>query len=416
MKVLLVNTNDILGGAARAVYRLHRALLEEGINSIMLVQRKLSDDYTVIDLANNKIRKGFNLLRPTIDQIPVKFYKNRTKTLFSPSWFGFSNVIKKISEINPDIVHLNWITGGMIRIEDLAKIKQPIVWTLHDNWAFTGGCHIMWECEKYKTECGACPILGSLKEDDLSKKVFLRKKKTFSKIRNMVIVTPSRWLYECSKNSALLKDRRHFRIPNLVNTDVFKPFDKEKARELWNLPKNKKLILFGAMNALSDVNKGFNLLVEAIHKINYEDIEIVIFGSSQPERPPNFKFRTHYLGRLYDDISLVSLYNAADITVVPSLQENLSNTIMESLSCGVPVVAFNIGGNSDMIEHKINGYLAKPFDTEDLAQGIEWILSLSESEYNRLCRNARDKVLKEFDSKIVAKKYIKLYEEVLNKQ
>ena len=154
MKILIVNTSDTGGGAARAAYRLHQALLAREIDSQMLVQHKGSDDFTVLS-PTSKIKKGINLLRFTLDVFPVSFYKNRTKTLFSPAWLPFSGIVDKINEINPDIVHLHWICGGMIKIEDLAKIKAPIVWSLHDNWAFTGGCHIMWECEKYKENCGA---------------------------------------------------------------------------------------------------------------------------------------------------------------------------------------------------------------------------------------------------------------------
>jgi len=178
------------------------------------------------------------------------------------------------------------------------------------------------------------------------------------------------------------------------------------------LSKDKKLVLFGAVSATSDPRKGFKELSEALRKLKLRDIELVVFGSSKPKDAPDFGFNTHYLGHLHDDVSLVTLYNAVDVTVVPSLQENLSNTIMESLSCGTPVVAFNIGGNSDMIEHKINGYLAKPYDTDDLAKGIEWILS--SPNYNELCENARNKVLREFDSKVVVKKYIELYDKIIS--
>jgi len=411
MKVLIVNTSDIQGGAARAAYRLHKALLNEGIDSQMLVQKKSSDDYTVIGPIS-KIEKTFSFLRPQLDQLPVKFYKNRTKTLFSPSWIGNKKIIQKINEIDPDIVHLHWICGGMIKIEDLLKIKKPIVWSLHDNWAFTGGCHIKWDCEKYKNECGACPRLGSNKIKDLSKWVWDRKYKTFNKINNLTIIGLSKWVTECSKNSTLLKDKKHITLPNPIDTTVFKPFDKDKARELWNLPKNKKLILFGAMSATSDVNKGFKQLIEVLQKLNKtNEIEFVVFGSSKPKNAPEFGFKAHYVGKLEDDVSLVTLYNAVDVMVVPSLQENLSNTIMESLSCATPVVAFNIGGNSDMIEHKKNGYLAKPFNTTDLKDGIEWVLNAN--NYDELCKNAREKVVKEFDSKVVAKKYIELYEKLL---
>ncbi|MCI0501916.1 MAG: glycosyltransferase family 4 protein, partial [Epsilonproteobacteria bacterium] len=351
-------------------------------------------------------------LRPTVDSLPTRLYKQRTKTLFSPSWIGFSGIVDKINEISPDIVHLHWICGGMMRIEDIARVKVPIVWSLHDNWAFTGGCHIMWECDKYKESCGNCPRLGSNKINDLSKKIFNRKQKTFASKKDITIVGLSHWLNECSKSSTLLKDKKHINLPNPIDTNTFKPFDKEKARELWSLPKDKKLVLFGAMNSTSDINKGFAELSNAMGKLSSQDIEFVVFGSSQPKNAPDFGFKTHYLGHLHDDVSLVTLYSAVDVMVVPSLQENLSNAIMESLSCGTPVVGFDIGGNSDMIEHQKTGYLAQPFESEDLACGIEWVLIAS--NYDELCANAREKVVREFDSRVVAGKYIKLYEAILN--
>ena len=411
MKILIVNTSDIQGGAARAAYRLHRSLLEAGIHSQMLVQKKSSDDYMVIPLAQTKFQKGINLIHPTLDQLPVKSYKNRTKTLFSPSWFGFNNVVDKINEINPDIVHLHWICGGMITIEDIARIKAPIVWSLHDMWAFTGGCHYDEECTRYEKECGECKVLGSDKEKDLSRKTFKRKQKVFNLKQDIIIVGLSKWLNECSKKSTLLKDKKHINLPNPIDTNIFKPFDKEKARELWSLPKDKKLVLFGAMGATSNPRKGFSELSEAMQKLENSDIEFIVFGSSEPKESQNFGFKTHYLGSLADDVSLVTLYSAVDVMIVPSLQENLSNAIMESLSCATPIVAFDIGGNSDMVEHQTNGYLANPYDTTDLKDGIEWVLS--NEQYDEICQNAREKVLKEFDSKVVAKKYIKLYESVL---
>ena len=413
MKILIVNTSDIEGGAARAAYRLHKALRSQGVDSQMLVQNKSSDDYTVI-AEKDKVKKTLNKLRPFFDSIPVRFYKNRTKTLFSSSWLPFSNIVNKINEINPDIVHLHWICGGMLKIEDLKKIKKPIVWTLHDNWAFTGGCHIKWDCDKYKDICGACPVLSSNKEYDLSRRVWERKNKTFKKLNNIMIVCPSRWLTNLSKESRLLGDKEHINIPNLIDTNSFKPFDKDRAKGLWNLPKDKRLILFGAMNATSDINKGFNILMEALNLLKIDNVEFVVFGSCKPKNPPDFKFKSHYVGHLNDDISLVTLYNTVDVMVVPSIQENLSNAIMENLACGTPVVAFDIGGNGDMIEHKINGYLAKPYESKDLAEGIEWVLNLPIHDYDKLCENARRKVVEEFDSKIVVKKYIDLYREILN--
>ena len=410
MKILIVNTSDIQGGAARAAYRLHSALLVEGVDSQMLAQSQSSDNLTVIG-PQTKVQKALGKLRPTLDGLPVHRYKERTKTLFSPSWLPFSSIVERINAINPDIVHLHWIAGGMMRIEDIAKIKAPIVWSLHDMWAFTGGCHYDEECHAYTKDCGSCKVLRSHKNNDLSKKVFIRKQKTFTKIDNMTVVGLSSWLNDCSKNSSLLKDKRHINLPNPINTTRFQPFDKNKARTLWNLPTDKKLVLFGAMGVTSDPRKGFNELSEALHELKDDSIELVIFGSSQPKNPHNFAFKTHYLGQLHDDVSLVTLYSAVDVMIVPSLQENLSNAIIESLACATPVVGFDIGGNSDMIEHHKTGYLAEPFDSNDLAKGIEWVLN-SES-YDELCQNAREKVLREFDSQVVAKKYIDLYNKII---
>jgi len=410
MKILIVNTSDIQGGAARAAYRLHQALLTEGVDSQMLVQSQSSDDFTVIG-PQTKVQKALGKLRPTLDSLPVHRYKDRTKTLFSPSWLPFSSIVERINSINPDVVHLHWIAGGMIRIEDLPKIKAPIVWSLHDMWAFTGGCHYDEECGAYQKQCGTCPVLGSNKLQDLSHKVWLRKKANFDKIANLNIIGLSRWLADCAKQSSLLQDALVFNLPNPIDTSTFAPFDKQQARALLNLPQDKNLVLFGAMGAISDPRKGFKELAEALTHLDADNTELVVFGSSQPKTSQGLKQKAHYLGQLHDDVSLRVLYSAADVMIVPSLQENLSNAIMESLACGTPVVGFAIGGNSDLIEHQVTGYLAKPYSATDLAQGIEWVLNAS--NYQKLSQNARDKVLREFDSQVVAKKYIDLYNQII---
>ena len=411
MKILIVNISDIQGGAARAAYRLHKALLGSGIDSQMLVQSKSCDDFTVIS-ASAKVQKAVAMLRPTLDSLPVRLYKNRTRTLFSPSWLGFSGIVEKINKINPDIVHLHWICGGMMRVEDIALIKAPIVWSLHDMWAFTGGCHYDEECEGHKDGCGNCKVLDSDKQNDLSAKLFKRKQKAFASKKDMTIVGLSKWLKECSESSTLLKNKKHINLPNPIDTDTFKPFDKEKSRELWCLPKDKKLVLFGAMGATSDPRKGFKELSDAMEHLTSKDIEFVVFGSGKPQNAPDFGFKTHYLGILHDDVSLITLYSAVDVMVVPSLQEAFGQTASESMSCGTPVVAFGATGLLDIVVHQKTGYLAKPFESKDLADGIEWILNTP--YYYELCMNAREKVVREFDSKVVAGKYEELYEKILD--
>jgi len=410
LNILIVNTHDLTGGAARAAYRLHCALLNAGIDSQMLVQVKVSDDYTVLT-NETKIKKGLAKLRPILDAIPVKFYKNRTKTLFSPAWVPSLGLAERINALNPDVVHLHWINGGMLRFEELTKINAPIVWSLHDMWAFTGGCHYDGECEGYKNSCGACKVLGSRKVYDLSSRVYRRKVKAFSSISNLTVVGLSNWLAQAARQSSLFKQVSVVNLPNPINTTIFSPMEKSVARDLFNLPQNKKLVLFGAMGGSSDPRKGLEQLSVALKKMDVENTELVVFGSSEPQKSQGFKQKTHYLGCLHDDVSLRVLYCAVDVMVVPSLQENLSNAIMESLACGIPVVGFDIGGNGDLIEHQKNGYLAKPFDTDDLAKGIELILNAE--NYSELCQNARNKVLREYDSQVVSSRYIDLYNQIL---
>lgn len=409
MKILIVNTYDIHGGAARAVYRLHKALLEAGMNSQMLVQSKSSDDFTVLG-PQTKFQKAMSKLRPTLDSIPVRRYPERTKTFFSPSWLPFAGLVDKINSLNPDVVHLNWIVGGMMRIEDLTFIKAPIVWCLNDMWAFTGGCHYDEGCAGYQKQCGLCPVLGSTKKNDLSRKVYLRKQSSYSLLPTMTIVGVSKWLADCASSSSLFKNNPIVTLPNPIDTQTFAPFNKLEARKLFNLQQDKKLILFGAIGATSDPRKGYSELLQAIEHLPNE-YELVVFGSSEPQIPQGFKQKTHYLGHLNDNLSLRVLYSAADVMVVPSLQEAFGQTATESLSCGTPVVAFGATGLLDIVDHQINGYLAKPFDIQDLASGIDWVLNHVKPEL--LATAARSKVLRDFDSQVVAKKYVDLYKDVI---
>lgn len=415
MKILHINTTDIEGGAARAAYRLHKALLKKRLDSQMLVQTKNSDDNTIHTVYKTKLGKACSLLRPFFDALPLKCYKNRTKTLFSPAWFPFSKVLDRINELNPDVVHLHWICGGILPIEDLAKIKKPIVWTLHDMWAFTGGEHIDEGQGHYLGKCGYSKVLGSKKENDLSRKGWNRKNKVYSKMDKLLIISPSKWMHNEAKKSTLLKDKTHYLLPNVIDTNLFKPLEKKIARGLWRLSQDKKLILFGAMSATSDPNKGYDLLMKAIKFLNGCNAEIVVFGSSKPINEQSLgNFKITYVGRLHDDVSLITLYSCADVMVVPSKQENLPQTVTEAMACGVPVVAFNTTGIPTIIDHKINGYLASPFDSEDLKNGIEWVLN--NENYEQLSKNAREKIERYFSNEVLISRYISLYKECLNEK
>lgn len=406
MKVLIVNYADLAGGAARAAYRLHEGLRSIGVRSQLLVASKSSDDPDVLgpgSLFNRYLAKA----RAVADQWPTRRYPGHTRTLFTPAWLPFSGLAARINASDADVVHLHWINGGMARIEDIAAIRKPIVWSLHDMWAFTGGCHYDEECGRYTASCGACPALGSKDEADLSRKVFERKAHTFSAARNMTIVGLSGWMAGSARASALFKDKRVVQLPNPIDTSVFAPTDKRAAKRGMGLAEDRPLVLFGAMNATADPRKGFAHLSEALRLLPPGSVELGVFGADRPADPPDLGHPVHYLGRFDDDPSLCALYNAADVTLVPSVQENLSNTIVESLACGTPAVGFAIGGNGDMIIDRVNGALARPFDAAHLAECIRWVVEHPDPAL--LGANARRIAMERFHAPLVARQYEALY-------
>lgn len=405
MKILHINTTDIVGGAGIAAYRLHSALRQERIESFMLVQHKKSDDKYIIK--NNSFRYT-NKLRTEIDYLPFRFASNKKTKIFSVAWLK-SNITKIIHEIKPDIIHLHWINNGFVKIEELKKFNIPIIWSLHDMWAFTGGCHYDAECGNYKTDCSECPILR--KNSKLSSKIFSRKEKIYKQIKNIHINGLSKWLANCASESSLLSEKTVHNIPNCIDINEFYPISKIEAKKQLSLPKNKKTILFGAIGGTKDERKGYDLLESALKKMETKsDKSLVVFGSHNKQKTTKYGFELHFLGHISDKKQMQLVYSAADIIVVPSRQENLSNVVLEALSCGTPAVTFDIGGMSDMIEHKKNGYLAKAFDTNDLLKGINWVLK--NQNYEEITKNAHQIIKNKFTYSIVAKQYIEVYKNI----
>lgn len=357
-------------------------------------------------------------VRPFIDRIPLKLY-DWQKTPFRSACIG-RNIIDHELVKKTDIVNLHWIAGGFLSIRGisrLVKLGKPIVWTLHDMWAFTGGCHYSGDCEKYIDSCGACPQLNSDKDNDITRKIWRRKKRAYKDL-DLTIVTPSRWLAECAKRSSLLSDLEVEVIPNGLNTNIFKPIEKLAAKTILNLPKNKKIILFGAISATANKLKGFKYLKEAISKLekmktfDKGKLCLGIFGASHSRDIEKISFQVKFLGRLHDDFSLALSCSAADVFIIPSLQDNLPNTVMEALSCGTPVVGFNIGGIPEMLEHQVNGYLSRYKDSQSLAEGIKWILE-DENRAFKLREAARRKAVEKYTLKIQAERYVDLYKALL---
>jgi len=413
MKVLLLSSSDFIGGAARAAYRLHKGFEQLKIDTQMLVQVKSSDDASVVAPQTN-LKKSAVALRPSLDYLPLRLYPQRDRTNFSTQWVPDS-IASRIKQLAPDIVNLHWVCDGFLQIETLAKLDRPIVWTLHDMWAFTGGCHYSQDCDRYTASCGNCPQLHSDQTCDLSRWIWSRKTKAWKNL-NLTIVTPSHWLAKCARTSSLFQGLPIEVIPYGIDLEQYKPIDRKLARSLLNLPQDKQLILFTAVQATSDRRKGFHLLRAALEHLNQLDraakAELLVVGAFQPSDSIELGLQTRYLGRLNDDVSLALTYAAADVFVAPSTQDNLPNTVMEAIACGTPCVAFNIGGMADLIDHQCNGYLAQPFQTEELAHGIAWILADPE-RHRRLAEAARQKAEQEFALEKQATRYVTLFQQVL---
>lgn len=409
-KVLHLSSFDVVGGAARAAYRIHQGLLGIGANSQMLVQYKVGGDRAVEVTEGKVITRG----RSLIDSAPLKQYPQRQQ-LFSPQWVPDA-IASKVAQLNPDIINLNWVCNGFLRVETLAKLNRPLTWTLQDMWAFTGGCHYSQGCDRYQDSCGNCPQLQSDREADLSRSVWQRKAKAWKSL-NLTVVAPSEWMAKCASASSLFKNVRVEVIPFGLDIAVFKPVEARVARELLNLPQDKQLVLFGAIDATGDLRKGFHLLQAALRNLSQsgwgDRIELVVFGSSKPDKPIDLGFPVHYLGKLQDDLSLRLAYAAADVMIAPSIEEAFGQTASESLACGTPVVVFTNTGLKDIVDHQQNGYVASYCDTEDLAKGIAWVLEDSE-RHQHLRHAAREKAEREYAMEVQAHRYLSLFHEILN--
>ena len=418
MKILIISTYDLQAGAGRCAYRLMEGLREISVDADLLALNSNSKNPHVINLDGKWIKFGNKLnLFEKPDRLAGRFYQPQNNISFSAAETGALGLEKKIAEINPDLIHLHWFQGGFMRPETMLSFNCPIVWTMHDMWPFTGGCHYDKHCGRYKENCGTCPILNSEKEKDLSRRIYNRKSKVINKLDSLSIIGSSRWLTNCGKESSLFQGLRVENIPTGLDMEFFKPIDKKVARQLLNLPQDKKLVLFGAMSATSDERKGYKYLRQALNKIetegNTHNIATVVFGGAPYYSDSDLKIPQYHTGHLYDNVSLVTLYSAADVMVVPSVQENLANTIIESTACGTPVVAFDIGGNGDMIKHQTNGYLAKPLDVDDLANGISWVVD-SDERSQKLSQNAREYASKHFELKHISQLHKTFYEELID--
>jgi len=418
MKVTLINTSDAGGGAPAACMRLLKALRQNKADARLLVQEKHTDDDSVTTIANSPFAKLMAMYRNLRERLPFIVFDAENRSVrfaFSTAKTGTDISTHKLVK-DADVLHLHWINQGFQSINNLIRLSRlgkPVVWTLHDMWAFTGGCHYAGDCDHFTHQCGHCWMLKKPRARDISNKGWKRKMHLFSDKDSIVFITCSNWLAGVARKSSLLEGYRIEAIPNPIDTNIFAPQNDKVDRIKWTLPADKKIILFGAAN-IADRRKGLIYLVEALELLKKEygtEVEIVIFGKNKAFDMDLLPYKVHQMGVVTSQDKLAELYSLADVFVTPAVEDNLPNTVMEALSCGTPVVAFNTGGIPDMVDHLKNGYLAEYKSAVDLAAGISFVLN--EANAVELSKNARNKVLQNFTNEIVAQKYMAVYQSLL---
>ncbi len=420
MKVVLVNTSEKKGGAAVACKRLVKALRKSGVSVKMIVRDKQTDNPDVVSVNTSFWKTKINFFRFVWERLVIwlnNFFSR--KNLFAVS---LANTGVDVSEHplvqEADVIHIHWMNQGFLSlksVEKLIRLNKPVVWTMHDMWPCTGICHHARNCSHYTQDCGDCFFLKLPGKKDLSYRIFQKKLRVG--YENICFVACSNWLKIKAEKSRLLKHSKLTVIPNPLDINLFSPVDKSEVRQKLGLSLNSYFLLFGAAK-VGDVRKGFEYYFEALRLLNRKmpelngKLELIFMGEFGLEMPHDIPYPAHFTGFLTDEKKIADWYNAASLFVLPSLEENLPNMIMESMACGTPVVGFDTGGVPEMIDHKYNGYVARYKDSYDLMKGIYWILFEANSEI--LSQKVRQKVVENYAEEIIARKYYNLYEQLLN--
>ncbi len=375
----------------------------------MLVNDASSQHWTV-EGPQGKWDRMTAMVRPVLGRLPNRLLTTGNPILHSSAMLP-SGWPRKINLSDADVAHLQWVNLEMMSIGDIGRIEKPIVWTLHDMWAFCGAEHVT---EDFRWRDGYLRTNRPSPESgfDLNRWVWQRKRKAWR--RPMHIVAPSHWLADCVRQSVLMCGWPVSVIHNPLDTEVWRPIEKHSARQLLGLTSAGPLLLFGTFGANAAPHKGFDLLLSSLQHLREQmgDLHLLILGQNAPREPLDLGFPVYYMGHLHDDLSLRVLYSAADVIVIPSRIENLPNMGVESLACGTPVVAFDTCGLPDIISHQQTGYLAKAFDAEDLAHGIQWVLEDSE-RYAWLATQAREDAVARFSYQKVARQYMDVYHQAI---
>lgn len=434
MNVLIVNTSDKTGGAAIAASRLMEALNANGVKARMLVRDKQTERLEVVAIPQSPLLKA-----KFVWERAVIWMRNRLsmKHLWEVDIANTGTDITQLPEFQwADIIHLHWINQGFLSWHDIERIVQTgkrVVWTLHDQWPYTGICHYTEGCERYQSHCHHCPLLrgGNDRPDceerggkDLSYKLFERKLATYQLINRITFVGCSEWITALARKSALLRGRqtdgvngsiapcRVVHIPNTINQTVFRPTDKVAARSALGLPTDKQLLLFSSLK-VTDKRKGIDYLIEACrllasqHPECRERLGIVVVGKNTEAMQGMFPFPLYPLPYITDEQRMAQLYTAVDAFITPSLQDNLPNTIVEAMSVGTPCVGFRVGGIPEMVHHLSDGYVAESQNAQDLADGILYVTD--PKHHGALSREAARFAAQTYQPSRIARLYESVY-------
>ncbi len=423
MKITHINTFDIQGGAAIAAYRLHQGLLKIGQESQMLTRYKTSQDNTVFEVKCSSIdhKTDFNYSY-CIEKHYI--YYNRTSltnTLFSLGYLGFN--LDELPQLkNSDIINLHWVANDFqshITIKKLLELGKPVIWTLHDMAAFTGGCHYSARCDKYQTDCLNCPQLVN----DIYglTQTILEEKATIFNHPNLTIVTPSKWLGECAKKSRVFGKNSIKVIPSSLDTNIFKPIPKTEAKINLTLSPDNIILLIGAISS-KEKRKGFDELIEVFkicqentnfnQLVNDNTLKICAFGESM-EDLNQLNLSIFSFGVIDSEETLSLIYSAADMFILPSLEDNLPNTMIEAMSCGTPVIAFEIGGIPDLVTNSMTGFTAPEKNLQVMAKKIIQLIENKELR-QQMSNQCRQLIVDNYSLENQANNYLNLYQNLLN--
>jgi glycosyltransferase involved in cell wall biosynthesis len=418
LNIVQVTTEDIHGGAAIAAYRLYTGLRIFNQNVRMLVKNKKATNPEVIAVLPDDDEREIEMesLSDLIHQECIQ--NNRTAistTLFSYPIFGYDFTQSALLK-NADIINLHWINFfcSLSSLKTIVGLKKPIVWTLHDQWLLTGGCHYTSGCDEYLKECLNCPQLAH--DEKYLPHFFLEKKRELIREMNPVLVTPSNWLADITKRISVFRDMRVEVIPNSIDTALYTNIPKETARKRLNLPLDGFYLLFSVNNAF-EKRKGIHHLSSAFHycredpiffnKVMTGEVKLMCFGD--PGTWVNdLQIPLISLGEIKSERDLCTVYSAADVFLLPSMEDNLPNVVIEAMSCGTPAIAFDIGGIPDMIQNGVNGYIVEKGSESDYARVI--LDLINDPEHGaRISQNCRTIALEKFSLDIQAKRYMGLY-------